>query len=96
MPIQAEQEGNPDLIEFMGTECEVCHEMAPVIERLEKEEGIKLTRYEIWHNEDNKQLFMEMDQGKCGGIPLFVNKKTGKTICGAASYEDFKAWAKGE
>ena len=85
-----------DLIEFYGTECVHCNEMQPLIERLEQEERIKLERLEVWHNAENAKKMQELDQGKCGGVPFFFNKKTGKWICGSADYEKLKAWAKGE
>ena len=87
---------NSDLIEFYGTECVHCHEMEPLIERLKQEEKIELTRLEVWHNMKNAELLQRLDNGKCGGVPFFYNKKTGKWICGSTSYENLKAWAKGK
>lgn len=84
------------LIEFYGTECPHCIEMEPHIDRLEKEEGIKITRLEVWHNSKNAALFQKMDDGKCGGVPFFINKKTGKFICGSCDYATFKKWALGK
>ena len=84
-----------DLIEFYGTECVHCREMEPLIEKLEKEEGLKIERLEVWHNADNLNVMREYDKGYCGGVPFFYNKKTGKWICGSTSYEKFKEWAKG-
>lgn len=83
------------LIEFYGTECKHCNEMKPLIQKLEQELGIELTKLEIWHNEKNKQLFEELDNGRCGGVPFFFNKKSSKFICGSASYDALKAWAQG-
>jgi hypothetical protein len=37
-----------------------------------------------------------MDAGFCGAVPLFVNTKTNKKICGATTYEKFKEWALGK
>ena len=85
-----------DLIEFYGTECVHCKEMEPLLERLEKEEGLKVEKLEVWHNSKNAELLQKYDSGKCGGVPFFYNTKTGKWICGSADYEKFKAWAKGE
>lgn len=85
-----------DLIEFYGTECVHCREMDPLIERLEKEEGVKIERLEVWHNADNLNIMRELDKGFCGGVPFFYNKKTNKWICGSTSYEKFKEWALGE
>lgn len=84
-----------DLIEFYGTECVHCREMDPLVQRLEKEEGLKIERLEVWHNADNLNTMREYDKGYCGGVPFFYNKKTGKWICGSTSYEKFKEWAKG-
>lgn len=89
-------EFDPDLLEFYGTECVHCNEMAPIIEQLEDELGKKLTRYEVWHNEKNNQLFEGIDQGKCGGVPFFYNKKSGKWLCGSTSYAALKDWAMGK
>lgn len=91
-----------DLIEFYGTECPHCKDMDPIRERLEKEEGIKIRRLEVWHNEKNAKNFVEMEPRKangervCGGVPFFLNLKTGKWICGSTDYESFKKWAKGK
>ena len=75
--------------------------MEPFIERLEKEEGIKIRRLEVWHNSENAKLLKQYDKNSdgsefCGGIPFFYNEKTGKKICGNAKYERLKAWAEGK
>ncbi|TAL47957.1 hypothetical protein EPN87_01765 [archaeon] len=85
-----------DLIEFYGTECIHCHEMDPLLERLEEEIGLKVEKIEVWHNEKNAKMLEEYDKGHCGGVPFFINKKTGKWICGSASYEELKKWATGK
>ncbi|HLC59351.1 MAG TPA: thioredoxin domain-containing protein [archaeon] len=85
-----------DLVEFYGTECHFCNVMQPLLEKLHNEEGLKVQKVECWHNEDNARLFEETDQGRCGGVPFFLNRKTGKWICGATNYEKFKAWALGK
>lgn len=89
------------LIEFYGTECEHCKEMVPIMDRVEKELGVKIIRLEVWHNSENAKLLKEYDkdaQGNefCGGIPFFYNEKTGKKLCGNAKYEKLKAWAEGK
>jgi thiol-disulfide isomerase/thioredoxin len=83
------------LLEFYGTECPHCIHMQPLIEQLEKEEGVEITQYETWHNEDNAKKMQEYDKGLCGGVPFFFNTDTGKHICGGADYETLKQWAKG-
>lgn len=87
---------DPNLLEFYGTECVHCKEMDPLIERLRDEEGIELTRLEVWHNMKNAEILQSLDKGFCGGVPFLYNKKTGKWICGSTSYEKLKAWAKGK
>ena len=82
-----------DLLMFYGTECEHCHEMMPLVERLEKEERVKIERVEVWHNSKNAALLEKYDRGFCGGVPFFYNTKTEKWICGSANYDDLKAWA---
>lgn len=84
------------LIYFYGTECTHCHEMQPLYDRLEKEEGLAFTKLECWHDDKNAQLLEQYDAGRCGGLPFFYNTKTEKFICGATDYETLKAWAKGE
>ena len=83
------------LLEFYGTECKFCIKMDPLVERLEKEEKIKLEKFEVWHNAKNQKLKEGFDKGFCGGVPFFLNTDTGEWICGAVSYEDFKKWALG-
>jgi thiol-disulfide isomerase/thioredoxin len=82
------------LLEFYGTECPHCVEMHELVERLEKEEGIKVESLEVWHNEENEKRLLEIDNGElCGGVPFFYNTQTKKFICGEASYEELKTWA---
>ncbi len=82
------------LLEFYGTECPHCVDMHVLVEQMEKEEGIKVEAIEVWHNKENAALIKECDKdGECGGVPFFINKNTGKTICGEATYEELKAWA---
>ncbi len=84
-----------ELLEFYGAECGPCMEMKPLVERLEKEEKIKITRLEVWHNRENLEIMGKCDKGYCGGVPFFFNKKTGKWICGSTNYENLKKWALG-
>ena len=70
--------------------------MEPLVQKLEKEEGVKVQKFEVWHNEKNAQAFQEADQGRCGGVPFFINKKTNKFICGSTDYKSLKKWATGK
>lgn len=81
------------LIEFYGRECIHCMKMSPIIDRLEKEEGIKLERFETWHNEENAKKLKENDKVGCGGVPFFINTETNETICGETDFENLKKWA---
>jgi hypothetical protein len=67
--------------------------MAPLVERLESEEGVNVGKLEVWHHEANAKIMREYDKGYCGGVPFFFNKKTGKWICGETDYERLKQWA---
>jgi thiol-disulfide isomerase/thioredoxin len=81
------------LLEFFGTECPHCSRMHPLVERLEKEKGVKVEKYEVWHNEENAKKMMEYDKCYCGGVPFFFNTETEEYICGEAPYEKLKNWA---
>jgi hypothetical protein len=70
--------------------------MYELVERLEKEEGIKVESLEVWHNTENEKRLLELDKDFCGGVPFFYNTKTAKWICGDTSYKNLKKWAKGE
>lgn len=85
-----------ELLFFTGRECVHCNEMKPLVERLEKEEGIKLKEIEVWHNAKNAALMEQYDKNYCGGVPFYFNTKTGKWICGSTSYENLKKWATGK
>jgi hypothetical protein len=67
--------------------------MDPLVERMEEEEGVKILKLEVWHNDSNARMMREYDKGYCGGVPFFYNKKTAKWICGSADYERLKKWA---
>ncbi|PIP58125.1 MAG: hypothetical protein COX02_01995 [Candidatus Vogelbacteria bacterium CG22_combo_CG10-13_8_21_14_all_37_9] len=82
------------LLEFYGQDCHYCLEMEPLVEKLEKETGVKVEKYETWHNEENARKLEEIDRDRCGGVPFFYNTETEEFICGGADYEELKAWAK--
>ena len=82
------------LIEFYGEECPHCIKMKPMIENIEKDLGVQVDSLEVWHNEENLKLLETHDKGFCGGVPFLINTQTGKWICGEATEEELKAWAK--
>jgi thiol-disulfide isomerase/thioredoxin len=83
------------LQEFFGTECPHCRTMEPLIERVEKELGVKIERFETWHDTANDAKRAEADNGFCGGVPFFVNTESKQKLCGAVPYETLKKWAEG-
>jgi thiol-disulfide isomerase/thioredoxin len=85
-----------ELVEYYGTECHFCLQMAPLVEKMEKELKVKVTKKECWHNAANQADFMKVAAGKCSGVPFFINNKSGKFICGATSYDNLKKWATGK
>lgn len=78
---------------FYGDRCGHCHNMFPLIEKLEKEGNAKLEKLEVWHNEKNREKLAQHDKGLCGGVPFFFNTKTNDAICGEAPYGALKEWA---
>ena len=81
------------LYEFYGQECSHCHAMKPSVEKLEKEEGVKVEKYEVWHNDENRKKMMEYAPGRCLGVPFFFNTENENFICGEADYDALKKWA---
>ena len=92
--------GKGRLIMFTGTECVHCHEMNPLVEKLQKELKVKVEKVEVWHNAKNAMYLESIDKNPdgsifCGGVPMFLNEKTGKKLCGNQDYETLKTWALG-
>lgn len=65
----------------------------PIIEKLEKEKGVKVEKYEIWHNDENEKKFDEVNKNFCPGVPFFFNTDNSKTICGAVPEDEFITFA---
>lgn len=84
------------LIEFYGEECGHCRNMDPLIARLEKEHGVTVEKVETWHDEANEARRVELDHGRCGGVPFFVNTDTDAILCGEVSYAELINWATGK
>ena len=82
-----------NLLEFYGRECPHCLKIKPLLERLEKETGVKVESYEVWYNEENSAKMQGYDRGFCGGVPFLYNTETDEWLCGEASYEEIKKWA---
>lgn len=84
------------ILEFYGETCPHCVAMKPLVERLEKEEGVTVEKYEVWNNEENAKKQAKYDTGLCGGVPFFFNTDTDEFLCGAVDYERLKEFAKGK
>ncbi len=81
------------LLMFYGTECAHCHNVMPIVDRLNKEGKVKITKLEVWHNEKNAAFMETIDKGYCGGVPFFYNENTKEWICGETDYDTLKNWA---
>ncbi|MBP6883939.1 MAG: hypothetical protein KBC06_01760 [Candidatus Pacebacteria bacterium] len=69
--------------------------MHALVERLEKEEGVKVEAIEVWNNKENEEKLLAIDKDMCGGVPFFYNTKTKEFICGEEEYDKLKEWALG-
>ena len=87
-----------EIIMYHGLECPHCLAMMPLVDRLEKEEEVRVTKKEVWHNEENKEEMRsrrDLIAPACGGslgVPCFFSEKTNKVLCGEVSYRKFKKW----
>ncbi len=88
------------LVMFYARECPHCKKMLPLVDKLEKEEGVEMERLEVWHDEKNADLmrsFKDILIPKCGGqlkTPTFLNTESQDAVCGELPYEMLKDWAK--
>lgn len=76
---------------FYEENCDPCVVMEPVVNKVEKELGVKIDRLEVWYNKNNKRL-LEKYAG-FATVPFFYNEATGKKISGETNYETLKKWA---
>jgi hypothetical protein len=91
------------LLFFYGLECPHCRKMEKLVDRLNLE-GYTIKKVETWHDKENEKLFERLDKEcavreggeECGGVPFFMNQKSGKFICGEVSYKKLKDWADGK
>jgi thiol-disulfide isomerase/thioredoxin len=88
-----------DIVIFYGRECPHCHAMMPLVEKLEKETGIKVEKLEVWHSEENAsemRKYADVIKPACGGslgVPTFLHLETKGVLCGETDYATFKSWA---
>lgn len=84
------------LIMYHGKECPHCRAMDGTVEDLEEQEGVTVTKREVWHDEENNEEMQHIDAFQdCGGVPFFYNTETGDWICGETSYDTLVDWATG-
>jgi len=89
------------LVMFWGSECPHCHVMMPLVERLEREEGVKFKKLEVWHNEANARkmrAIADIIKSACGGVfgtPTFYDPERAAALCGEQPYELLREWAFG-
>lgn len=88
----------PYLEEYYGLECPICEVMRERLDKVEKDLGIPVKRFEVWHNKENMERVEALERGgaKVLGIPFFYNTQTGGALCGEVSYAKLKAWALGK
>ena len=77
------------ILEFYGKECPHCVAMMPMVDKL-IEEGIKIEKFEVWHDETNAEKMKEYDRGLCGGVPFFFNTETKKFLCGESDEKSLR------
>jgi thiol-disulfide isomerase/thioredoxin len=88
-----------NLLMFHGQECPHCKRMMPLVEKLERETGLRFDKHEIWHDEKNQDLmrsYRPVIAPKCGGqlkVPTFLNPDANDAVCGEMDYEKLKDWA---
>ena len=88
----------PYLEEYYGLECPICEVMRERLDKVEKDLGIPVKRFEVWHNKENMERVEALERGgaKVLGIPFFYNTQTGGALCGKVSYAKLKAWTLGK
>ena len=74
------------LIDYWSVSCDVCAKVNPLLDRLKKEEKVKVEKKEVSKNEKNaeKMRGVAVKHG-CMSLPVVVNPDTGKVLCGHAA-----------
>lgn len=95
LPFLKKRFGPTELVAFHGPDCELCDEMEPYMQRIEKSLGKKILRLDT-ALERNYDLLQRLDNNnKCGGLPYFYNRASHRAVCGATTYGNLRKWAKG-
>ncbi len=94
------KENDVNMYLFYGEECPHCHALLEFLEPYTKRhENVNLYKYEVWHNEENAQIYQEIHEllnNKSNSIPFLVvgntvitgysEERTPDTIRNAVSY----------
>lgn len=89
------------IIEFYGETCPHCITMRPIIQQLEQELDVEITKLEVWQHPENEQIMAQYSDiigvacGGYAGVPAFVNTVTHQALCGAQDSETLKAFVLG-
>ena len=83
------------LYEFYGETCPHCVKMMPIVDKL-IEEGIEIEKLEVWNDEANAAKMTPLAEGKCPGVPFFINTDSEEWVCGGTDEETLRKWAEGE
>ena len=74
------------LIDYWSLECDVCKQVAPLLDRLKKEEKVSVTKKEVTKNEANaKKMRALAGEHGCMSMPVIINSDTKKVLCGHAA-----------
>ena len=90
------------IIEFYGETCPHCLTMRPIIEKLEKDLDVEISKLEVWEHPDNQAVmngYEDIVGQACGGfagVPSFVNTQTKQALCGAQDPEVLKQLINGD
>ena len=52
--------------------------------------------FRSWKSEENAALMAPFADGKCPGVPFFMNTDSEQWICGEADEETLRKWAAGD
>ena len=86
------------IIQFYGKECPYCKALEPAVEKLEKDDDVRVTKLEVWYDEDNKKKMEGLQplfDESCGGslvTPSFYDEEGGRVLCNPETYENLKKW----
>eukprot|EP00968_Pinguiococcus_pyrenoidosus_P019282 scaffold2069_cov254-Pinguiococcus_pyrenoidosus.AAC.22 len=66
------------------------------VRRLEWETGKKLEKLNVQKDAAAHRVWKRVDKNRCGGFPLFYNRKTQEKICGLSTEDNLRSLFYGE